>query len=342
VGRLSPTFLLKIMMVLFLPYLLCIFNYLVDQEIVVNHIYLDRINASSVADEVLIFNLNKNYINIRHLVVSENNFYISPGEEDYKGFSVSVSKLNKSGSYLGEIYRSKEKKLITGLAYYPEKNLLFVAHNNKILSLDSDKDKVVKEVEVNKSITRIMMFKNKLYVAGFQYTDDSEIYYLDTYDPLSLKLIETKKEIKYVGSDKTFRHSSLSSSNNELFVSMGRVNEIYSSIDGFKKPIITFENIYKNRPSLGNILFSSNQGLVGKFASTNFKYLNSSYIFFYDLESDKQYLSKKGENSGFYDDVKNSGFYTPFLTNSNRYMFSYKRSSTNDNKISIALFKIKS
>jgi hypothetical protein len=148
--------------------------------------------------------------------------------------------------------------------------------------------------------------------------------------------------MKYGLGSKIFRHSSLSSSNNQLFVSMGKVNEIYSSIEGLEKPILIFVNIYKNRPSLGNILFSSNQGLVGKFATTNFKYINDSYIFFYDLKSDKQYLSKNGENSGFYDDVKNSGFYRPLFTNSKEYMFSYKKNNTNENKISIILFKIKS
>jgi len=329
-------------MVLLLPYLLSIFNFLENQDIMVKHIYLDRINASSVSDNVLVFNLNKDYINIRHMVVSENYFYISPGEEDYKGFSTSISKLSKSGSFIGEIYRSKNDKLIKSLGYYAEKKLLIVAHNNKILSIDINNNKVAKEVEVDKSITRIRIYKNKLYVAGFQYTDNSEIYYLDTYDPISLKFLETKKEMKYGLENKIFRHSSLSSSNNELFVSMGKVNEIYSSIDGFKNPIISFENLYNKKPSLGNILFSSNQGLVGKFATTNFKYINDSYIFFYDLKSDKQYLSKNGENSGFYDDVKNSGFYRPLFTNSKEYMFSYKKNNTNENKISIILFKIKS
>jgi hypothetical protein len=155
------------MIILFLPYLLSILNFFVNQEIVVNHVYLDRINASSVADDVLIFNLNKDYINIRHMVVSENYFYISPGEEEYKGFSISVSKLSKSGSYLGEIYRSKEKKLINSMAHSPERNLLFVAHNNKILTINLYTNKIIKEVELNKSITRILFFKNKLYVAGF-------------------------------------------------------------------------------------------------------------------------------------------------------------------------------
>jgi hypothetical protein len=314
----------------------------VNQEIEVKHIYLDRINVSSVADDVLLFDLNKDYINIRHMVVSENYFYISPGEENYKGFSTSVSKLSKSGSFIGEIYRSKERKLISSMGYYPEKKLLFVAHKNKILSIDINNNKVVKEVEVDKNITRIEIFKNTLYVAGFQYTGNLEIYYLDTYDPISLKFIETKKEMEHVIGQKIFRHSSLSSNDNELFVSMGKVNEIYSSIDEFKKPIITFKNIYKNKPSLGNIIFSSNQGLVGKFATTSFKYLNDTYIFFNDLKFDKQYLSKKDENSGFYDDVKNSGFHQPLLTNSKEYMFSFKKNSIYDKKISIVLFKIKS
>jgi hypothetical protein len=46
------------------------------------------------------------------------------------------------------------------------------------------------------------------------------------------------------------------------------------------------------------------KGVSWKIHHPGFKYLNSSYIFFfYDLKSDKQY-QVKGENSGFYDDVK--------------------------------------
>ncbi|TXD75336.1 YncE family protein [Algoriphagus ratkowskyi] len=330
------------MMILFLPYLLSIFNYYLNQDIVVEHVYLDGINVSSIADDVLIFELNKDYSNIRHLVLSEDFYYLSPGEIDYKGFSVSVSKLDKAGTFIKEIYRPKDPKLITSLGYYPEKNLLFVAHNKSILSIDTNADKVVREVKVDKSITRILMFKNKLYVAGFEYTDESETYYLDVYDPLSLKLLDTKKEMNYVAGDKAFRHSSITSNDSELFVAMGTLNEIYSSVDDFKKPVLTFKNIYNNKPSGGNILFSSNQGLVGKFATTYFKYLNSNYFFIYDLKSDKQYLSKKGKNSGFYDDLKNTGFYSPLLTNSSEYMFSYKKYDTNENKILVVLFKIKS
>lgn len=123
---------------------------------------------------------------------------------------------------------------------------------------------------------------------------------------------------------------------------MGEVNEIYSSSDGFQSPLISFKNIYKNRPVDGNIIFSLRQGVIGKFVTTGFSYRNNWYVYFYDLKTNKQYLSKKDDNSGVYDDVNNSGYYTPFLTNSDDYMFSYKRLSSNDQKISVVLFKIKS
>ncbi len=320
-----------------------LFNFYTPQEIVVEHNYLPRIEASSIADEVITFDLEKDYTIIRDLVITQDFYFISPGEEKSKGFSTSISKLDKSGQYLGEIYRSETGSLIIDLAYDPSTKSLIISHNQKIVLLNVVTNKIIKEVEIDKRITRTKIFKSKLYVAGFDYTDDSEIYYLDIYDPLSLKLIETKKEMKYILADKAFRHSSLSSKGDELFVSMGTVNEIYSSIDDFKKPIITFKNIYTNKPSLGNILFSSNQGLVGKFATTTFKYLNSSYVYFYDLKFNQQYLSKAGDNSGFYDDINNLGFIrNPQFTNSNEYMFSTKKDKLNGKGISIILLKIKS
>ncbi|WP_339757215.1 hypothetical protein [Algoriphagus aquimarinus] len=327
----------------FFPAFFFLFNYIAHQDIIVEHKYLPRIELSSIADEVISFDLEKDYTIIQDLVITEDNYFISPGEIESKGFSTSVSRLDKSGKYLGEIYRSENGSLIIDIAYNASTKMLIISHSQKIVLLNVVTNKIIKEVEIDKRITRTKIFKSKLYVAGFDYTDDSEIYYLDIYDPLSLKLIETKKEMKYVLADKAFRHSSLSSKGDELFASMGTVNEIYSSADGLKNPIITFKNIYKNKPSLGNILFSSNQGLVGKFATTGFKYLNNYYIYYYDLNAKKQYLSKIGENSGLYDDINNIGHIrNPKFTNSNEYMFTYKKDKLNEKGIKVILLKIKS
>jgi hypothetical protein len=327
----------------FIPLLFTLMSFSGQQDIVVEHNYLDRINASSIADEVIHFNLEKDFTGIQDVVITEDFYFISPGEEKSKGFSTSVSKLDKSGQYLGEIYRSETGSLISDLAYNPLTKSLIISHNQKIVLLNVVTNKIIKEVEIDKRITRTKIFKSKLYVAGHDYTDDSEIYYLDIYDPLSLKLIETKKEMKYAVADKAFRHSSLSSKGDELFVSMGAVNEIYSSADGFKNPVINFKNIYKNKPANGNILFSSNQGLIGKFATTGFNYLNNWYVYYYDLKAKKQFLSKTGENSGFYDDINKLGFIrNPRFTNSNEYMFSTKKDKLNGKGISVILLKIKS
>ncbi len=321
-------------------YLFSVIFLLNTQKIVIKHKYLDRINISNIADEVLMFELSQKYINIRDLVISNNYLFISPGELANKGFSVSVSRINKLGENFKEIYRSKENKLIRGLAFDNEKNRLFIAHNKEIISIDASTNEIIKEIKTKKNVSKIKVFNNNLYVAGYHIMGESEIYYLDIYDLHDLKLIKTQKEMKYNDNERSFRNPTFSSNQHELFLSMGKVNEIYTSNDGFRKPIVVFENIYNNKPESGNILFSLNQGLIGKFAITSFKYLNSSYTFLYDMKSNIQYLSKKGQSSGLYDDIKNSGFHQLFLTNSNEYMFSYKKNKNGE--ISIFLFKIKS
>ena len=334
------------MISLILPFLLALLNFSNPKDIFVEHVYIDRINASTIADQVQTFELKKDYINIRHMVISKDYYLISPGEEKSKGFAISVAKLDKAGKFINEIYRSKEGDIIMDLAYDQSKNKLYIAHKNRIVIINLTDNSLEKEFEFERSIHAAKIFNNKLYVASLDVSEKSKSYFLKSYDPSNLKLMNTEKEMKYKAEgNKSFnasRYPSLSTHENNLLISMGEVNEIYSSLDGFKDPVINFKNIYKNRPTDGEIIFSSRQGMIGKFVTTGFNYRNNWYIYFYDLKSNKQYLSKTGDSSGFYDDVNNSGYITPFFTNSNKYMFSFKRISSNDPKISVILFKIKS
>ncbi|WP_057938307.1 YncE family protein [Algoriphagus resistens] len=331
---------------LILPYLIALLNFSNPKDIVVEHVYLDRINATAIADQVQTFDLKQDYINIRHMVISKDFYLISPGEEKSKGFATSIAKLDKSGNYLHEIYRSKEGHTIRDIAYDPSKNIVFVAHNNRIVCINLTNNSIIHEVKFDKSIHGAKLFNNKLYIASLVTSEKSKSYFLESYDPSGLKLIKLEKEMKYKAeNNKSFafsRFPTLSTSDNNLLLSMGEVNEIYSSHDGFIDPVISFKNIYKNRPADGDIIFSLRQGVVGKFTTTGFRYRNNHYVYFYDQKTNKQYLSKTGESSGVYDDVTDSGYYTPFLTNSNEYMFSYKRFSSNDQKIKVILFNIKS
>lgn len=178
---------------------------------------------------------------------------------------------------------------------------------------------------------------------SLEVTEKTKTYYLESYDPSNLNLIKIEKTMQYeVGSSGSARFPSMSSSKDEFYISMGEVNEIYSSADEFKNPIITFKNIYNKRPSYNNIIFSLNQGIIGKFTTTGFKHLNNWYVYFYDLKSNKQYLSKTGSDSGLYDDINNSGYYVPNFTNSNEYMFSSKKDKLNGKGITVILLKIKS
>lgn len=330
------------MLILFITYVFNFFCYYEFQEIEVKHIYLDRINTTSIADEAITFDIGHDIISIRNLLITEDNYFITPVGYEDNGFPRSIAKLDKTGKFIEEIYRSKD--VIKTISYDSALKNIIIGYTEKIAVFNLAKNTVINEMETGKFITTIKLFKDKLYVAGIQAIGDSEIYYLDLYDAASLKFIETKKEIKYAADERLkTRNPSLSSSNNELFVAMGNINEIYSSRDGFKMPIISFKNIYNNKPKLGDIRFSANQGVAGNFATTVFGYSNSWYVFFYDLNSKKQYLSKIGTNSGVYDDIKNLGYIrSPQFTNSNEYMFSSKKSISNDNEISVILLKIKS
>lgn len=325
------------------------FNYIAHQEIVVEHKYLPRIEASSIADEVISFDLEQNYSSIHELIITEEYYFIAPSDYENKGFPKSVSKLDKSGKYIEEIYRITEKGMsIRDIDYDEANKRLIITDGNKLISFDIVKNKIVKEVELDRAIYGIKTFNSKLYVSGCECSESSKTFYLESYDPINLKIINIEKEINYKAEqnnplDAASRYSTLSINNNQLFLSMGQVNEIYSSADGFKNPIITFKNIYKNKPSYGNIIFSSNQGMIGKFTTTGFNYLNNWYVYYYDLKNNKQYLSKTGDNSGLYDDITNLGYIrSPHFTNSNEYMFTSKKNKSNDKGITIILLKIKS
>lgn len=336
------------MITAFISAFFLLFNYIAHKDILVEHKYQPRIEASSIAEEVITFDLEKNYSSIHDLVITEKYYFIAPGEYEDKGFPKSVSKLDKSGKYIEEIYRITENgRSIRDIDYDDNNKRLLITDGNKLITFDIAKNTIIKEVKLDRAIHGVKLFNNKLYVSGCECNEKSKTFYLESYDPTNLKKISVEKEIKYKAEpnkplDIGSRFSSLSINSNHLFLSMGQVNEIYSSEDGFKNPTITFNNIYKNKPSNGNIIFSSNQGVIGKFTTTRFNYLNNWYIYFYDLKSNKQYLSKAGDNSGLYDDISNLGFIrSPHFTNSDEYMFTSKKINSNDEGISVILLKIK-
>src|SRR5690554_5929964 len=85
-----------------------------DYDIVIEHKYENRINASSIADAVEIIDLDRYYHNVSHLVVADEYLIVSPGEEHLKGFSASVALFSKEGKFIEELYR--DKNIIQGLA----------------------------------------------------------------------------------------------------------------------------------------------------------------------------------------------------------------------------------
>ena len=174
-----------------------LFNFSTQQDIVVEHVYLDRINTSSITDKVIHFDLKEDFTGIQDVVITQDFYFISPGEEKSKGFSKSVSKLDKSGKYLGEIYRSETGSLIRNLAYDPSTKMLIIAHFNKIVLFDVVNSKIIKVVDFERNIYGIKIFKNKLYVSGCDCYEISKTYYLESYEASTLKLIKLEKDMNY-------------------------------------------------------------------------------------------------------------------------------------------------
>lgn len=332
------------MITVFISAFFFLFNYIFNKDIVVEHNYLPRIEASSIADEVITFDLEKDFNTIRDLVITEGNYFITPVERDSDALARSVSKLDKSGKYIEEIYRLNEGEPIYSITYYPTKKNLIISHYRKIVLFNLVNNRVIKEVDFKRDITGLSIFKNSLYVASFENNEKIRTYYLESYDPSNLNLIKTEKTMKYeVSSSGPVRNSSMSLSKDNFYISMGEVNEIYSSADEFKNPVITFKNVYNKKRPYNDIIFSLNQGIIGKFATTGFMHLNKFHVYYYDLKTNEQFLTKIGDSSGIYDDIKGSGmFRTPKFTNSNEYMFSSKKNKLNGKGISVILLKIKS
>lgn len=128
----------------FIPLLFTLMSFSTQQDIIVEHNYLDHINASSIADEVITFDLDKDYNIIRDVVITEGNYFITPVEKDSDVLALSVSKLDKSGKYIEEIYRSKQGMPIVNITYDPTKKSLIISHNKKIVLFDVVNNRIVK------------------------------------------------------------------------------------------------------------------------------------------------------------------------------------------------------
>ncbi len=328
-------------------YWISLFFISLNTEIQVSHDYLPEIPASSIAEGAQLFTIKGEYLTIRDFLVSDDAYYLTPGEEESKGFATSIIKVNRRGEFLGEIYRSSDGSIIQGIAMDSVRNTLFSIHAKKIAVIDLSTWKVQKVVEFEKGIENAVFFQGKLALTRFEVQKDSKHYYLEMYDPESLKLIQESLKLSFKLEDNPAiknmaRHSSLIENDGELWVSIGEVNDVYSSKNQFKGPIISFSNLYQGRQPSADILFSANQGIVGRFATTGFRYMNHWYTFFYDLKEQKQFLSRVGADSGVYDDFHRSGNYSLQFTNSGNHLFSYQKPKMNEDSITVILFDIKS
>lgn len=313
-----------------------------NHEIVIEHTYEKQINASDIAEAVEVVTLDKYFLSISHLAISDEYYFVSPVEKVEVGFSESVFLFSKSGAFSGNLYRSEN--IIQGLAYNLEKDQLYIAHRNSVVIYDVRQRKKIAKIDTDYSISNITSFDDKIYIGTTVNASGKKKYLIDSYNTSDFSFVKTYITMSYQLPEAfpivIFRRNSFSSGHGSLYISAGEVNEIYSSENNFTKPVVRFKNLYPKNDTEFNIYFSANQGITGKFATTSFRYKKKMYLLFYDLKNRRQYLSELNDASGLYDDYNHSGNYTPLLTNLSLYMYAHK--NQNEKKTNIVLFKIKS
>jgi len=124
-----------------------------NYEVVVEHKYQNRINAYTIADAVEIIDLDKNYHNVSHFVITDNCLIVAPGEEHLKGFSASVVLFTREGRFIEELYR--DKSIGQGLAYGPVNEQLYISHGDRIAVYDIVNRRQKGELEVKNGLSNI-------------------------------------------------------------------------------------------------------------------------------------------------------------------------------------------
>lgn len=313
-----------------------------NHEVVVEHKYQNRINASTIADAVKIIDLEKDYHNVSHFVITDDYLIVAPGEEHLKGFSASVVLFTKEGRFIEELYR--DKSIVQGLAYDPVNEQLYIGHADRIAVYDIVNRRQKGELEVKNGLSNVTFADGRIYVGTTKFETGKKTYLIEAYDSKDHRPLKVTLEAVYKTGEAhpaasfVARRNSFSGGGGSLYISYGETNDIYSSGNDFKSPVVSFQNLYESSDGALDIFLSSHQGIVGKFATTSFRHKGKHYLLFYDLKDKKQYLSESTDKSGLYDDYNHSGFYTPKFTNLNSAMYAY---ANKGKQTSIVLFHIK-
>src|SRR5690554_3738626 len=162
------------------------------QDIVIEHTYEDRIDASTIADAVEFIDLDRHCFNISHLVIDDKYLIVSPGEEHLKGFSKSVSLYSKEGKFLEELYRGQN--IIVALAYDPGNEHLFIAHHSEIVVYDVRQRNEKTRFEVKDILSNIMFFEGNIYIGTIKHEPEKKTYLIKTFDGMNYKPVKTSLE----------------------------------------------------------------------------------------------------------------------------------------------------
>ena len=265
-----------------------------DYDVVVEHRYENRINASSIADAVEVIDLDRDYHNVSHLVIAGEYLIVAPGEEQLKGFAASVALFTKEGRFIEELYR--DKNTIQGLAYDPVNEQLYIGHRETIAVYDLRHRRQKGRFEVKNGLSNISFADGRIYTGTTKFETGKKTYLIEAFDNKDYRQLKGPLETVYKADEahpaarSVGRRNSFSRGGGSLYISYGETNDIYSSGNGFKSPVVSFQNLYESADGALDIFMSGNQGIVGKYATTSFRHKGKFYLLYYDLKDIKRFL----------------------------------------------------
>lgn len=314
---------------------------IVPEKIVIDLNRVDKLSLSEIEEKTTVVSLNdieiKNPDAVKVFLIDENIFILQRYQEDGIHYS-NVSRFDLSGNFKGLLETkdpaSGESLNITDMYYNNADKSIFLIFQSGYGFFDKSGNYIsyhkIKWQDSNNAILHpfMLIFNKQIWFEEISRSNRGiNVNFVHT--DLNFKSKETVKLLKSYKSDFTgiLPKISLSSLNNELYVSFYSDNVIYRVTQKELTPVIRFEI---KDPSLSKTEVVLSQQMVGRHVKNGYWINSTEYDFLYNTESKKSYNIKYLHNSdmvytsGIKDDIYNTGYFKFNLTNSEDYIYFFK------------------